>query len=73
MRIFRIKLNYQENDIGDIKTIKKRYYFDSRRLLLLFSLSYRDVSEILNERGISVHPPTIMRLVHDYGYLMYQI
>ncbi|EFI65087.1 transposase-like protein [Bacillus sp. TE9106W] len=26
-----------------------------------FSLSYRDVSEILKERGISVHPTTIMR------------
>ncbi|CAI8926105.1 hypothetical protein EMIT079MI2_440004 [Bacillus sp. IT-79MI2] len=25
-----------------------------------FSLSYRDVSEILKERGISVHPTTIM-------------
>ncbi|MEI4624169.1 IS6 family transposase, partial [Bacillus cereus] len=26
-----------------------------------FSLSYRDVSEILRERGVSVHPTTIMR------------
>ncbi|EJR92135.1 hypothetical protein IKG_05656, partial [Bacillus cereus VD200] len=24
-----------------------------------FSLSYRDVSEILKERGISIHPTTI--------------
>ncbi|EJS46500.1 IS6 family transposase [Bacillus nitratireducens] len=38
-----------------------------------FSLSYRDVSEILNERGISVHPTTIMRWVHEYGNLIYQI
>ncbi|MGR5993055.1 IS6 family transposase [Bacillus cereus] len=38
-----------------------------------FSLSYRDVSEILNERGISVHPTTIMRWVHEYGTLIYQI
>ena len=38
-----------------------------------FSLSYRDVSEILKERGISVHPPTIMRWVHEYGNLIYQI
>ncbi|MDM5153341.1 IS6 family transposase [Bacillus sp. DX1.1] len=38
-----------------------------------FSLSYRDVSEILKERGISVHPTTIMRWVHEYGNLMYQI
>ncbi|MHA2890495.1 IS6 family transposase [Bacillus cereus] len=38
-----------------------------------FSLSYRDVSEILNERGVSVHPTTIMRGIHEYGHLLYQI
>nr|WP_240523192.1 IS6 family transposase [Bacillus cereus] len=38
-----------------------------------FSLSYRDVSEILRERGISVHPTTIMRWVHEYVNLIYQI
>ncbi|MGG1327879.1 DDE-type integrase/transposase/recombinase, partial [Bacillus tropicus] len=38
-----------------------------------FSLSYRDVSETLRERGISVHPTTIMRLAHEYGNLIYQI
>ncbi|PFT95540.1 IS6 family transposase, partial [Bacillus thuringiensis] len=38
-----------------------------------FSLSYRDVSEILKERGVSVHPTTIMRWVHEYGNLMYQM
>ncbi|PEP21423.1 IS6 family transposase [Bacillus wiedmannii] len=38
-----------------------------------FSLSYRDVSKILKERGISVHPTTIMRWVHEYGTLIYQI
>lgn len=38
-----------------------------------FSLSYRDVSELLRERGISVHPTTIMRWVHEYGSLIYQI
>ncbi|MBG9541203.1 transposase [Bacillus thuringiensis] len=26
-----------------------------------FSLSYRDIFELLRERGISVHPTTIMR------------
>lgn len=40
---------------------------------LHFSLSYRDVSEILKERGVSVHPMTIMRWVHEYGNLIYQI
>ncbi|WP_423243085.1 IS6 family transposase [Bacillus cereus] len=38
-----------------------------------FSLSYRDVSEILKERGISVPSTTIMRLIHEYGNLMYQV
>ncbi|MBJ8031621.1 IS6 family transposase [Bacillus cereus group sp. N21] len=38
-----------------------------------FSLSYRDVSEILKERGISIHPTTIMRWVHEYGKLIYHI
>ncbi|AOM14308.1 IS6 family transposase [Bacillus thuringiensis] len=38
-----------------------------------FSLSYRDVSEILKERGVSVHPTTIMRWVREYGNLIYQI
>ena len=32
-----------------------------------FSLSYCDISEILKERGISVHPIIIMRWVHEYG------
>ncbi|MGG0454519.1 IS6 family transposase [Bacillus mycoides] len=38
-----------------------------------FALSYHDVSEILKERGVSVHPTTIMRWVHEYGNLIYQI
>ncbi|MGH0804051.1 IS6 family transposase [Bacillus cereus] len=38
-----------------------------------FSLSYRDVFEVLKERGVSVHPITIMRWVHEYGNLIYQI
>ncbi|MHA2890573.1 IS6 family transposase [Bacillus cereus] len=38
-----------------------------------FSLSYCDVSEILKERGVSVHPTTTMRWVHEYGNLIYQI
>ena len=35
-----------------------------------FSLSYRDVSELLRERGVSVHPTTIMRWVHIHGQIM---
>jgi putative transposase len=37
-----------------------------------FSLSYRDISEILNERGVLVHPIITMRWVHEYGNLIYQ-
>ncbi|EOO24617.1 hypothetical protein IIU_06683 [Bacillus cereus VD133] len=37
------------------------------------SLSYRDVSELLRERGISVHPTIIMRWVHEYRDFIYQI
>ena len=32
-----------------------------------FNLSYRDVVEILRDRGITVHHTTIMRWVHHYG------
>lgn len=38
-----------------------------------FSLSYRVVSEILKESEVSVHPTTIMRWIHEYGNLIYQI
>ncbi|MDA2654225.1 IS6 family transposase [Bacillus cereus] len=37
------------------------------------SLSYRDVSEILKEHDVSVHPTTIMRCLHEYDHLIYQI
>ncbi|WP_255477490.1 IS6 family transposase [Bacillus sp. BB56-3] len=38
-----------------------------------FSLSYRDVSEILKGLVVSVHPTTIRRWVHEYGNLIYQM
>ncbi|MGE7868547.1 IS6 family transposase [Bacillus paramycoides] len=38
-----------------------------------FSLSYRDVSEILKERGISVRLTIIMPWVHENGSLIYQV
>lgn len=38
-----------------------------------FSLNYRDVSEILKERGSSVYPKTIMCWVYEYGNLISQI
>ncbi|MCT3320727.1 IS6 family transposase, partial [Lacticaseibacillus paracasei] len=32
-----------------------------------FSLSYRDIVELLRDRGITVHHTTVMRWVHHYG------
>jgi transposase-like protein len=32
-----------------------------------FNLSYRDVVELLQDRGITVHHTTVMRWVHHYG------
>ncbi|WP_235713459.1 DDE-type integrase/transposase/recombinase [Bacillus mycoides] len=34
---------------------------------------FLEVIEIMKKRGISVHPTTIMRWVHEYGSLIYQI
>ena len=44
----------------DIITVAVGYYFR-------FNLSYRDVVEIMADRGVSVHHTTIMRWVHHYG------
>lgn len=44
----------------DIIMVAVGYYFR-------YSLSYRDLVEILNDRGVSVHHTTIMRWVHHYG------
>ena len=46
----------------DIILVAVGYYFR-------FSLSYRDIVEILRDRGITVHHTTIMRWVHHYGTL----
>lgn len=44
----------------DIITVAAGYYFG-------FNLSYRDVVEIVADRGVSIHHITIMRWVHHYG------
>ena len=46
----------------DIILVAVGYYFR-------FSLSYRDVVEILRDRGIIIHHTTVMRWVHHYGPL----
>lgn len=38
---------------------------------LRYNLSYRDISEILLERGISVHHTTIYRWVQQYSKILY--
>jgi len=50
----------------DIILVATGYYYR-------FSCSYRDVSELLSERGISVYPKTITCWVYEYGNLIYQI
>ncbi|GMA65733.1 hypothetical protein GCM10025859_63470 [Alicyclobacillus fastidiosus] len=37
------------------------------RWYLQYSLSYRDIVELLKERGVQVSHTTIMRWVHQYG------
>ncbi|MDB7815537.1 IS6 family transposase, partial [Lacticaseibacillus paracasei] len=44
----------------DIIIVAVGYYFR-------FSLSYRDIVELLRDRGVSVHYTTVMRWVHHYG------
>lgn len=44
----------------DIITLAIGYYFR-------FNLSYRDIVEIMADRGVSVNHTTIMRWVHHYG------
>ncbi|EJC3754560.1 TPA: IS6 family transposase, partial [Enterococcus faecalis] len=40
---------------------------------LRYNLSYREVQEILYDRGINVSHTTIYRWVQEYGKLFYQI
>ncbi|CRH18981.1 IS6 family transposase [Carnobacterium maltaromaticum] len=55
------------------KQFDKRIIIEAVGLYCRFSLSYRDVSEILRHRGIQVNPTTIMRWVHQYGNLLFVI
>jgi putative transposase len=50
----------------DVITIAVGYY-------LRYALSYRDISEILRERGVNVHHSTIYRWVQEYAPILYQI
>jgi transposase-like protein len=37
------------------------------RCYLRYNLSFRDLVEMMEERGLSISHTTIMRLVHQYG------
>ena len=50
----------------DVITVAVGYY-------LRYALSYRDISEILRERGFDVHHSTIYRWVQEYAPIFYQL
>ncbi|TLU82261.1 IS6 family transposase [Staphylococcus aureus] len=50
----------------DVITVAVGYY-------LRYALSYRDISEILRERGVNVHHSTVYRWVQEYTPILYQI
>src|SRR5574337_577386 len=50
----------------DVIIISVGYY-------LRYNLSYRDVQEMLCDRGINVSHTTIYRWIQEYGKLIYQI
>ncbi|WP_144078059.1 DDE-type integrase/transposase/recombinase, partial [Staphylococcus epidermidis] len=48
----------------DVITVAVGYY-------LRYALSYRDISEILRERGVNVHHSTVYRWVQEYVSVLY--
>jgi len=50
----------------DVITVAVGYY-------LRYALSYRNISEILRERGVNVHYSTVYRWVQEYAPILYQI
>jgi putative transposase len=75
-----MKLHSRKQDLGesDMRYFKGKQFKKDVILVVVgyycrFSFGYRDVSEILKERGISVQPTTIMRWIHKYGNPIYRI
>ena len=58
-------LRYKQFD-KDVITVAVGYY-------LRYVLSYRDISEILRERGVNVHHSTVYRWIQEYAPILYQI
>ncbi len=75
MKLHSRKQDLEESDMRYFKgkQFKKDIILVAVGYYLRFSLSYREVSEILKKRDISAHPTTIMRWVHEHGNLIYQI
>jgi transposase-like protein len=58
--------------MGNQNLFKQKYYQPDIILLtvrwyLWYNLSFRDVVEMMEERGLSIAHTTIMRWVHRYG------
>lgn len=55
------------------KQFDKKVIIEAVGFYCRYSLSYREVSEVLRHRGIFVNPTTIMRWVHEYSKILYVI
>ena len=55
------------------KQFDKVIIIEAVGLYCRFSLSYREVAEILRHRWISLNPTTIMPWVHEYSKILYGI
>lgn len=55
------------------KQFDKKVIIEAVGFYCRYSLSYREVAEILRHRGIFVNPTTIMRWVHQYSKILYVI
>ena len=58
-------LNEMKKNIFKYKHFKSEIIILSVRWYLKYPLSYRNIAEMLLERGIKVNPSTIMRWVHE--------
>ena len=63
-------LNEVKKNIFKYRHFKSEIIILSVRWYLKYPLSYRNIAEILFERGIKVNPSTIMRWVHEYSPIL---
>ncbi len=50
-----------------MEALSTGYHCINCTLVLRYNLSFRDLVEMMEERGFSLAHTTIMRLVHQYG------